>query len=74
MEVFRSDWQIQKIAERLPPPTGNIRENTQLKTHEKDALKADGINTSEVQQELINAVYIHFRDLGCRTALWDDYA
>ena len=71
IEAFRSDEEVLEIAENLPPMMNQIKKSVTLRREEKDRLHAANIPQAVVMKELIQAVYIHFRDLGCRTAIWD---
>ena len=74
IKVFREDPEVQQIAKLLPPSQKKIKDKASMKKEEKDALKARGIDSGMVHKELVQRVYIHFRDLGCRNALWDGNA
>eukprot|EP00438_Fugacium_kawagutii_P020884 Skav211775 [mRNA] locus=scaffold305:59966:60415:+ [translate_table: standard] len=71
IRVFREDADVRRIAKRLPPTMARMRDSCRLKKDEKAAVRAAGIDPRVVVRELVQAVYMHFRDLGCRTALWD---
>lgn len=74
IKVFREDPEVQQIAKLLPPSQKKIKDKASMKKDEKDALKARGIDSGMVHKELVQRLYIHFRDLGCRNALWDGNA
>ena len=74
VEAFRSDEEVLEIAENLPPTMGDIEKTVTLRREEIDRLHEANILEAVVMKELVQAVYIHFRELGCRTALWDSEA
>ena len=72
IRVFCEDAEVQAIAEQLPPPYPKISESCKLKKGEKAAVKDAGIKEYKpVEKELQKFLYLRFRALGCRTALWD---
>ena len=71
IQVFREDAEVRAIAEQIPPTMQRIRENCLLNKHQKKALRDCDIDPGVVHKELMQILYMHFRALGCRTALWD---
>ena len=71
INAFREDPEVSEIAKRLPPIMKRLRENLKLSKAEKSSIEAAGIQPRDVVNELMHTVYMYFRDLGCRTALWD---
>eukprot|EP00438_Fugacium_kawagutii_P032468 Skav227704 [mRNA] locus=scaffold79:2593:3036:+ [translate_table: standard] len=74
IKVFRDDPEVQEIARHLPPPQKRVKDSVRMTRAEKDPLEAHGFDTGMVLKELAQRVYIHFRDLGCRNAIWDGNA
>ena len=72
--AFRDDPEVQEIAAWLPPGQKCIRNNIKPKPAEKEAALAHGIHWTVLHKELIKQLFLRFRDLGCRTALWDGHA
>ena len=72
--AFREDPEVREIAKVLPPPRKKIKEWVHLNSQERERLVAAGFDTSIVLEEFVQSVYMHFRELGCRTALWDGNA
>ena len=70
-EVFKKDGEVDHVRQRLPPPIDRIRKFFNIDKHQKDELAAMGFHPKAVQSDITKAIYSGFRDLGCRTALWD---
>eukprot|EP00438_Fugacium_kawagutii_P035297 Skav215245 [mRNA] locus=scaffold811:145239:145430:- [translate_table: standard] len=60
----------------LPPPARKVRQclSSQLPTRMRKDLLERGINVGLVLEEARQDFYSRFRDMGCRSALWDGNA
>lgn len=72
-EVFSSDEEILRIAPLLPPSQTVIRAAVKgMKAVPwKDFKEVRGLKHGDVIRELVHYIFLLFRDMGCRTAVWD---
>ena len=70
-EQFRKDPIVLEVCRNLPPPLENIRRRVQMKSWQKEALRAEGHDPAAILTQLGDDLYLAFRDMGCRTATWD---
>ena len=74
IDAFKADREVLEIAASLPPPITRIKEKIFLRKDEYLAVKAHGLVPTEVVRRMVHRVFLEFRELGCRTALWDGMA
>ena len=74
IRAFSQDLEVQEIAKDLPPRQKRIKEANSLRSYEKKEMRAAGIDPKVVQKELMQVVFLHFRKLGGRNAIWDGNA
>ena len=72
--VFRDDPEVREISKVLPPSLKGIRENLRFNKQERALMEKEGLTVGDVTTVLSRAVYMQFRNLGCKTALWDGNA
>ena len=66
------DPQVLEAAALLPPSLTAIRRRIALDSSQKQSLSKCGYDTKTFQDEMVQRVYMAFKDMGCRTLLWDD--
>mmetsp|Transcript_52080 Transcript_52080/g.97424 ORF Transcript_52080/g.97424 Transcript_52080/m.97424 type:complete len:302 (+) Transcript_52080:33-938(+) len=70
--VFVRDPEVVEVAGKLPPSLTTIRRRLALTKKQKDALEAEGYDLESFTNELVQQVFVAFRDdFDCRIALWD---
>lgn len=68
---FIQDPAVLEAAHLLPPQMLHIKNRVNLLAKQKQALREQGYDPKELQREMENKLYLAFRSLGCRTAMWD---
>eukprot|EP00438_Fugacium_kawagutii_P032659 Skav216055 [mRNA] locus=scaffold2261:43565:44035:- [translate_table: standard] len=76
MKTFQRDSEVLEIAKKLPPALDKIKKELNslfsgLPQTFVDKTSQAGVSIWTVKRELVDAVYLLFRNMGCRTALWD---
>mmetsp|Transcript_2731 Transcript_2731/g.5689 ORF Transcript_2731/g.5689 Transcript_2731/m.5689 type:complete len:150 (-) Transcript_2731:8-457(-) len=69
--AFKSDAGVNEIRRRFPPTMHHIRKFFESNLTQKAELRELGLNPTTVQTDISSSIYNGFRDLGCRTAIWD---
>lgn len=69
--AFIQDPAVLEAAHLLPPQMLHIKNRVNLLAKQKQALREQGYDPKELQREMENKLYLAFRSLGCRTAMWD---
>ena len=70
-QTFKLDHDVNEVRPWLPPSLQQIRKFFSLSKAQKEELTALGADPKTVQSDIVNSIYNGFRDLGCRTELWD---
>eukprot|EP00438_Fugacium_kawagutii_P006332 Skav213287 [mRNA] locus=scaffold2236:80465:80764:- [translate_table: standard] len=73
-DVFLQDADVLDVAEKLPPTMDSIRQFTVLSTDQKKECRDQGIDRADLHRQLQHCIYMGFRELGCRNAVWDQAA
>ena len=71
-KAFLKDPQVQQVSKLVPPSISLIRKRLQFNKYQKNSITEHGLCPRELQTEMVQEVYMTFRDMGCRTALWDE--
>ena len=74
--AFWNDCRVQEIASKVPPTSTKIKKcvTSQLKGPFKKSLQERGISLALLTKEARDAIFLKFKDMGCRLALWDGNA
>eukprot|EP00438_Fugacium_kawagutii_P025380 Skav223567 [mRNA] locus=scaffold34:285779:286249:- [translate_table: standard] len=74
--TFWNDPKVKEIASLLPPATTKVKKyvTSQLKGPFKKSLLERGINLAVLTKEARDEIFLQFKDMGCRLALWDGNA
>eukprot|EP00438_Fugacium_kawagutii_P022966 Skav236008 [mRNA] locus=scaffold1815:107738:108223:+ [translate_table: standard] len=74
--IFLRDQQVNEIMKRLPPPASKVTKwlSSRMQSPFKRELERRGINWVLVKEEAKQDFFSRFRDMGCRSALWDGNA
>ena len=70
--AFKRDAKVDEARKWLMPPLQKVRQHCMLSKAQKEDLSARGFDPEVVQNDIYMLVYSGFRDLGCRTAFWDN--
>ena len=68
---FIQDPAVLEAAHMLPPQMVTIKNRVNLLAKQKNELREQGYDPKEIQREMADKLYLAFRSLGCRTAIWD---
>ena len=70
-ECFFQDEDVVDVCQRIPPSLSKLRAHVWLSPPQQEALRAEGHDPAALRMEMRDKLYCAFRELGCRTAVWD---
>ena len=63
--------EVLEAARWLVPPICRLRRRVVLNKDQKNLLRQAGYDPGKLHKEMTHNLYMGFRAIGCRTALWD---
>ncbi|CAE7516953.1 unnamed protein product [Symbiodinium natans] len=69
--AFKADPDVNDARRRLPPTMLSLRKMYKFSSHQVRGLRELGYNPNSVLVDIAKSLHLGFRQLGCRTAMFD---